>query len=119
MQESPLFSKTFDLLEWLLPMTLKFPQSQRFVLAKRTQDAAFNFYEAIIAAGVIAGVTPRKRQHLEQADIELQRLRLYIRLSHQLKFMSSGQYEHVSKMIVEIGKLLGGWQKKVSGQPAT
>jgi four helix bundle protein len=114
MQESPIFSKTFDLLEWLLPATMKFPQSQRFVLAKRVQDAAFNFYEAITAAAL----STRKRQHLEQADIELQRLRLYIRLSHQLEFLSMGQYEHVSKMIVEIGKLLGGWQKKVSGQAA-
>jgi len=111
MQESPIFSKRFDLMEWLLPMTMKFPQSQRFVLAKRTQDAAFNFYEAITAAAL----SSHKRQYLEQADIELQRLRLYIRLSHQLKFMSSGQYEHVSKMIVEIGRLLGGWQKKASG----
>jgi len=113
MQESPIFSKTFDLLEWLLATTMKFPQSQRFVLAKRVQDAAFNFYEAITAAAL----SSHKRQHLEQADIKLQRLRLYIRLSHQLKFMSIGQYEHVSKMIVEIGKLLGGWQKKVTGQP--
>ena len=78
-------------------------------VAKRTQDAAFNFYEAITAAAL----SSHKRQYLEQADIELQRLRLYIRLSHQLKFLSSGQYEHVSKMIVEIGRLLGGWQKKV------
>jgi four helix bundle protein len=110
MQESPIFSKTFDLLEWLLPMTMKFPQSQRFILAKRVQHAAFNFYEAITAA-----VSSHKRQHLEQADIELQRLRLYIRLSHQLEFLNMGQYEHVSKMVVEIGKLPGGWQKKVSG----
>jgi len=114
MQESPIFSKTFDLLEWLLHTTMKFPQSQRFVLARRVQDAAFNFYEAITAAAL----STHKRQYLEQADIELQRLRLYLRLSHQLKFLSMGQYEHVSKMVFEIGKLLGGWQKKASGQSA-
>ena len=33
----------FDLLAWLLPATLKFPREQRFVLAARLQDAAFNF----------------------------------------------------------------------------
>ncbi len=114
MQESPIFSKTFDLLQWLLPATEKFPKSQRFVLAKRVQDAALNFYEAITAAGV----SSHKRQHLEQADIELQRLRLYLRLSHELRFLSMGQYEHVSRMVVEIGKLLGGWQKKVLGRAA-
>jgi hypothetical protein len=29
--------------------------------------------------------------------------------------MSMGQYEHVSRMVVEIGKLLGGWQRKGNG----
>jgi hypothetical protein len=107
MQESPIFTKTCDLLQWLIPATLKFPKDQRFVLAKRVQDTAFNFYGAITAAGL----SPRKRPHLEQADIELQRLRQYVRLSHDLKFLSIKQYEHAAKMIVEVGKLLGGWQK--------
>ena len=113
MQESPIFSKTFDLLAWLLPATLKFPRAQRFVLAKRLQDAAFNFYEAITAAALSE---KRKAYHLEQADIELQRLRLYLRLSFRLQFLNIGQYEHVSRMVVEMGKLLGGWRKKTSAQ---
>ena len=110
MKESPIFSKTFDLLTWLIPTTMKFPRSQRFVLARRVQDAAFNFYEAITAAGV----SKDKRRWLYQADIELQRLRLYIRLSHRLEFISMRQYEHVSKMVVEIGNLLGGWQRSLA-----
>lgn len=79
MQESPIFSKTSELLDWLLPATMKFPKSQRFVLAKRVQDAASNFYEAITAAALIANPRPQ----LVQADVELQRLRLYLRLSRQ------------------------------------
>lgn len=47
MQESPIFIRTFDLLVWLLPFTQKFPKEQRFVLAARLQNAAFNFYEEI------------------------------------------------------------------------
>jgi four helix bundle protein len=115
MKESPIFTRTFDLLAWLLPMTEKFPRSQRFVLAKRVQDAALDFYAAITAAAI---ATADRAHHLEQADIELQRLRLYLRLSHQLRFMSMGQYEHVSRMVLEVGKLLGGWQKKVVGKKA-
>jgi hypothetical protein len=30
-----------------------------------------------------------------------------------LKLLSIGQYEHVSKMVVEEGKLLGGWLKSL------
>ena len=108
MNESPIFTRTFDLLMWLLPATTKFPKEQRFVLAQRIQLAAFNFYEAITAASL----SKHKPEHLEQADIELQRLRLYLRLSRRLNFLDAKQYEHVFKLVEEIGKLLGGWLKK-------
>lgn len=114
MQESPIFVRTFDLLAWLLPVTLKFPREQRFVLAKRLQDAAFNFYEAITAAGLGANAG----RSLAQADVELQRLKLYLRLSHRLELFSPGQYEHAARMAVEIGKLLGGWRKSIAAAPA-
>jgi hypothetical protein len=52
---------------------------------------------------------------LLQADVELDKLRFYVRLAAdpQLKLLTSRQYEHASRMIVEVGKLLGGWIKKV------
>jgi four helix bundle protein len=108
MQESPIFVRTFDLLAWLLPFTEKFPKAQRFVLAARLQNAAFNFYEAITAASL-----SKDKKYLLQADIELQRLRLYLRLCQRLQYFSKGQYEHVFKMVEEVGRLLGGWGKKM------
>ena len=117
MKESPIFVRAFDMMMWLLPATAKFPKEQRFILAQRTQHAAFEFYEAITAASLSKG---REKQYLEDADIELQRLRLYLRLSHRLNFLDGRQYEHVFKMIEEIGKLLGGWTKKAgSTQPSS
>jgi four helix bundle protein len=111
MQESPIFTRTFDMLVWLIPMTLKFPREQRFIMAQRVQQAGLNFYEAITAASM----SNNSRRHLEQADIELQRLRLHLRLCQRMEFLSLGQYEHIAKMVAEIGKLLGGWYKKERG----
>ncbi len=67
MQESPIFTRTFDLLTWLLPVMQKFPKEQRFVLAARVQNTAFDFYEEITAASL----SQKKAEHLEQADKEL------------------------------------------------
>jgi len=111
MQESPIFTRTFDMLVWLIPMTLKFPREQRFIMAQRVQHAALDFYEAITAAAL----STKAGRYLEQGDIELQRLRLYLRLCHRMEFLSMAQYEHISKMVTEIGKLLGGWHKKERG----
>ena len=111
MEESPIFTKTYDLLLWLIPATQKFPKDQRFVLAKRIQDKVFEFQEAIIAAGM-GGEKSEKARHLQEADVRLRQLQVYIRMSVNLKFITLQQYEHVSRMTVEIGKLLGGWKKK-------
>lgn len=111
MKESPLFTKTYDLMKWIIPASLKLPRDQRFVLARRMQDAIFDFYESINAAAL----SRKPLVHLIKADVHLQHLRVYVRLSHDLKFFSFGQYEHAARMIVECGKLLGGWRKKVSG----
>ncbi len=55
MKESPIFARTHDLLLWLIPQTLKFPRSQRFVLAKRVQDTALDFHEHLLEAGLTIG----------------------------------------------------------------
>jgi len=32
-----------------------------------------------------------------------------LRLAHQWHWLSAGQYQHVSAMVAELGRLLGGW----------
>ncbi len=108
MEESPIFTKTYDLLLWLIPATQKFPKDQRFVLAKRIQDTVFEFQEILIAAGM----NIEKARNLQMADVRLRQLQVYLRLSLNMKFITIKQYEHVSRMTVEIGKILGGWRKK-------
>ena len=45
MRESPIFLKSFEVLVWLLDHTRKFPKHQRFVMAKRMEEAALGFGE--------------------------------------------------------------------------
>lgn len=109
-KQSPIFAKTSDFVLWLLQHTEKFPKSERFRLAKRLEDCAFAFYELLIEA---TRSTKRKRQLLIQADVQLEKLRLYVRMSQAKKLTSLPQYRFASGSIIEIGKLLGGWLKTV------
>jgi four helix bundle protein len=108
-----IFTQTYDLLSWLLPQCERFPKSQRFVITQRLQDATLDFQESIFDANAHNGT--ERLKHLQTADAQLNKLRLYLRLSHQWNWLSRGQYEHVSRMVVNIGKLLGGWIKQTSG----
>lgn len=76
-RQSPIFSKTSDFILWLLDHTEKFPKSERFRLARRLEDSAFAFYELLIQATR----TSQKRRVLIQADLELEKLRLYVRMA--------------------------------------
>jgi four helix bundle protein len=105
-----IFTQTYDLLTWLLPQCERFPKSQRFVVTQRLQSSALDFQEAIFEANARGGA--QRLKHLQAADAHLNKLRLYLRLSRQWNWLSSGQYEHVSRMVAHIGKLLGGWIKQ-------
>ena len=48
---------------------------------------------------------------LKTADEELVILRIFLRLSHDLKCISTSSYEYAIKQVEEMGKILGGWIK--------
>lgn len=107
--QSPLFVKTYDFLLWLIPLTLKFPKSQRFLLAERLSKMALDFYDLILDAVM---QPERQGERLDEADKMLTKIRLYIRLSYDLKCISQGQLEHAVRRVDEIGRLIGGWKRK-------
>lgn len=112
MQQSPIFTKTYDLLVWLIPATTKFPREQRFVLAKAVQETALRFHERLIEAGLARG---RARESaLIKADVDLTKLRFYLRLCQDLKLITPRQYQHVAGMVTEVGRLLGGWRQSIN-----
>jgi hypothetical protein len=112
MKQSPVFARTHDLVLWLLARAESFPRSQRFVLTRRLQDAALDFQEKLVEASL--GRKSDLGQRLVEADVELGKLRFYLRLCHELAWLSTGQYAHASKMVAEVGRLLGGWRKKAA-----
>ena len=112
--QSPLFVKTYDFLLWLLPLTLKFPKAQRFLLAERLGKMALDFYDLILDA---VADPQHQLEYIQKADHLLAKIRLYIRLSHDLECMSTGQYEHAAHLVDELGRLLGGWKRKRGKEP--
>jgi len=107
--EMPIFTRTYDFLTWLLPATNHFPRAHRHTFTQRLLDAAFDLRERLDEANTRRG--PARLERLERADEALSRVRLYLRLAAGWGWLSGRQYEHVSGMTVEIGKLLGGWKK--------
>lgn len=108
-QEMPIFTRTFDLLTWLLPQTNHFPRTHRHTFTQRLVDAAFDLRERLEEANWRQGAA--RLEKLQAADEALAKVRLYLRLAYRWKWLTPGQYEHATVMVTEIGRLLGGWKK--------
>jgi four helix bundle protein len=113
--ESPVFVRTYDFILWLIPRTMDFPRAQRFILTKRLQDSMLDFYEAIIEAALCS--QRRRVAQLRAADVELAKVRKYLRLARDLEWLKPRQYQFAAAQVTEIGNLLGGWiAKAISAQ---
>jgi len=107
----PIFIRTFDFLTWLLPATNAFPRAHRHSFTLRLLNSAFELSDQLEIANRRSGA--ERRHALALADEALDRVRIYLRLAVRWQWLTSGQYQHVAAMTVEIGKLLGGWIKTV------
>lgn len=106
-QNLPIFQKTYDLILWLFPIINKFPKSQKFVLGQQIENIFLDILEGIIQANQERNKIP----YLKQASVDLDKIRILIRLAKDLKFISVKQYGLTAEKINEIGKMLGGWTR--------
>ena len=113
-RQSPIFVRTYDLLQWLLPHTSGWPRIYRFTLTQELVRAALRFQERILEASL----TSETAKRLEQADVELQKVRLYLRLGYDLHLLSPSQYAHAAELIGHVGRLLGAWRSKSGVAPS-
>ena len=87
----------------------QFPKSEKFALAvdiKRCMDQ-------ILEREIEAQKKYYKKTTLQDLDVELAKLKAYLRLAHDLRFLPLKKYELWSAKVVEIGKMLGGWLKSI------
>lgn len=106
----PIFVKWMEFLKWLLPLTDKFPKKARFTFADRINNLALDIVEDLIEAQYQRD----KLAILRKANLRLEKLRILMRISCDMHFISYKSYEFAVRSINEAGKMLGGWIKQVS-----
>ena len=109
MTENPqILTRITDFLLYLIPQIAKFPKSQRYNLGERIENVMLDVFENIIEALY----TKDKILILQRANIDIEKVRLFIRLAKDLELINLHGYEIMTKKLHEIGIELGGWIKQ-------
>jgi hypothetical protein len=108
----PIVTKAYDFTQWLLPRVQDFPRSSRFILGDRLITTMLDILEGLVEASHRRD----KRAVLEEVSTKLDRLRMLIRLSKDLKLLNLKRYEHAAGAVTELGAMLGGWLKQQRDQ---
>ncbi len=92
----------------LLDRTGGFPRSARFSFAARIDALALDVLECVAAARF--ATHDERRALLAAADRHLAVLRVLLRVSHARGLLALGALEHLSRLLEEAGRMLGGWR---------
>ncbi len=112
MQEN-ILNKIYDFWKVLLPVAGKFPKQYKFVLGERMQNLASELMELSVEAYFSPGGTEAKQVLLQKANLKVELMRRYLRLSFDLGLVSMASLERLQRSVDEIGRMIGGWLRSI------
>jgi hypothetical protein len=92
----------------MLDKSEKFPRKIRFSFSNRIDNLVLDIIEGIIEARY----SRKKKDILRRIDLNMEKLRVLLRMCHDLKYLDHSGYEFASRKINEAGKMVGGWRKQ-------
>lgn len=109
MEEMKIQTKMFEMMDYAYQALAQFPKSEKFGLAtdiKRSMDVC-------LSRIIEASKKYFKKTTLQELDVEVAKLKVYVRLAYRRGFLPEKKYEIWLEYLVEIGKMVGGWIKSV------
>jgi len=100
-----LLVKWHDLTGWVLDRVEAFPKNQRFIFGQRLANHMLDVMELLVEAAYTQDKTPL----LNTANRKMEVLRWLLRMSHERKLLTQRQYLHAISLLVECGRMCGGW----------
>ena len=110
MEELKIQQKTFEMMEYAYKAMAQYPKGEKFALVVDIKRCMDTILERIVEANK----KYYKKTTLQELDVEIMKLKAYIRLSYKLGFLPPKKYELWSEKVVEIGRMVGGWIKSTS-----
>ena len=114
-EDFKILQKVQDLMEYAYPILNQFPKAEKFSFAQDIRHSMNELLELTIAEDRHY----YKKTTVENMDVCNQKLKIYVRVAYNLKYIDKHRYAVWESKIVEIGKMIGGLLKSVKDKPKT
>jgi hypothetical protein len=89
-----------------------FPKDMRYTLGGKIDSLFVSVLEALY----LASRTPKEQKLplVERASVRLDLLKFFLQVAWEMKALDNKKYIALSEHLVEVGRMIGGWQKHLS-----
>lgn len=112
MAEFILERKVHDMMDYGLDAVVQYPKVVKFTIGNHMIE----LMNSIADKTIEVKKKYTKKTTLQNLDIEIDKLRFFIRLSEKKKYLSPGRYDVWSEKVDEIGRIVGGMLSNESSQ---
>ncbi|MDO5557870.1 MAG: diversity-generating retroelement protein Avd [Clostridia bacterium] len=103
-----IYQKYLELIYYSNNLLKKYPRSETFALVQEIKNCLYGNLKNLMYA-IKSYRIQEKLKYLNEFDINLSLLKIYIRLSYNYKYISLQNYTTWSNLITSICNMLGGW----------
>lgn len=103
-----IFEQWYKTMQYILDRCDAMPKHTRFTISGRIVNLSIENIELITEAIY----TKDRNGLLLRLNMNLEKLRIFVRLSKDRSYISLAQYEYLSEAINTTGKMVGGWLKE-------
>ena len=103
-----IYQKYLELIYYSNDIVRKYPKSENFALVKEIKNALYIGLRNLMYA-IKCYSKKDKLTYLNEFDINLNLLKVHVRLSYKYKYISMQNYQSWSSIITDICNMLGGW----------
>ena len=100
--------KTYDLIQWYVPILNRLPRDHKFLLGDRMITGLYDLLEGLLAAQFAHD----KLAILTPLNLRLDVLRMQTHMLLDFALIEAKRYEYASGLLNEIGYALGSWIKQ-------
>ena len=106
-QHLPVFQAIYDFSLEIHRRVGNFPHSHKYALGQKLKKIVSDLIDAVIEANSKEEKVPS----LEKAEILLEKLKIHLRLTYDLKIIGHKGFEYLARKLEEIGKQLNKWKE--------